>query len=254
VAVFARGNCDTGVLFPIVKTLMVVVALWAAIAIVLVDSLAPTSMVSYPFTWATLVHVSFNVFLDAAVNASWWFQVLHATGMIVALGVDLFATVFLLGGANEDALLVCFGGVGGEPYTALEIKRILLFNLLTSLLPGTKVTCCDPHRRELRFAEVPVVRSNFSTLISEDAATTVLKDLQLRALELRDRRSHVEHLLFQHAPGERTKLASPHHARKKSESALGFANPMRHRVARTVSSPITAASETKTTLAQSVTL
>ena len=219
-AIFSRGNADFDIVAPIIQTLSVVVMLWSAVALMVVDIWTSPQILSLAFTLATLVEIVLVLFLDAAVNLSWWFQVFHVNALVSLLAFNLFLTVFF--GAIDDTLLMC---LFGEAYSSNQLKRIIYVNLITSLLPGAKVTCCDRKRVSIRFAESPLLRSDHASQISEGNAQNVLQHLQLRAQTIRQRRSHVEHLLFKHEPGTRTVLNSRHEQPQRSahvSALVGF--------------------------------
>ncbi len=209
VGLFAQGNFDSALLVPAVSTVQVVMCMAFAVALPVIEVMAATpDLATVPYALTTMLQSILVLFLDTAVNVSWAFQLVHVIALLVMVFADLLVVnLWML--PEMDSVVAC-SNFSGTPasWTAGQLKRIILLEMLTLNFAGATNTCCLRKRTELRFANAPINRSNWQSKISEDMAPILLRDVNERWLRQSEKRRMIEKTLFNHELGTLQRVGS----------------------------------------------
>jgi len=227
ICLFLKHNFDPMVVLPIVKTPEVVLLVCSGIMLIVLSiwlrlRQGPT-MFALPWNLMLFVEIVLAVAFDSAVILRHEFEVFHLLSLVVCLGVDMLTTILF---PVQDFLLLCLGADSTVVVSSFIIQRIIYVNLITSLFPSLIVVCGNRERTQMRFAEVPVERMDYASLIAEgkdgEGARNNLRWMTTRNIVLREKLKHVQKSLFlNNYGGSSTKTSYEMIDEERTDSFLG---------------------------------
>ena len=227
ICLFLKHNFDSMVVLPIVKTPEVVLLVCSGLLLIVLSIFlrlhqGPT-MFALSWNFMLFVEILLAVAFDSAVALKYEFELFHLLSLVLVLGVDLLTTVLF---PVQDYLLLCLGADKTVVVSSFIIQRIIYVNLITSLFPSLIVVCTNNERTQMRFAEVPVERMDYASLIAEgengEGARKMLLWMTTRNIVLREKLKHVQKSLFLNEfGGSSTKTSYEKVNEERTDSFLG---------------------------------
>ena len=204
-SLFCKHNFDRALVRPIIFTPEVIILIWAAVGMVLLEiwlmAVDALRLFSLAYKLTLLVELLLVVFMDSAVRVWHSFQIVHTVLLILLLSIDMLLMLLY---SRTDHKLICVLS-DSVVITSFMCQRVLTINMLTSLAPSIIVLLTNSSRTKMRFAEVPVERMAFASLLTEggdgEAARKVLRAMTKRNAMMAEKLKHVQRALFNHEFG-----------------------------------------------------
>tara|TARA_B100000780_G_C21073515_1_gene432047 strand:+ start:70 stop:1326 length:1257 start_codon:yes stop_codon:yes gene_type:complete len=205
ICLYLKHNFDRGLIRPIVTTPEVIILIWACFAMVFLEAWlmmkGATRLFYIAYKVMLFIELLLVVFMDAAVRVTHAFQLFHSLVLIFLICLDLIVTMLY---CQTDYALFCPSNTS-VVISSFMIQRLLSINILTSLGPSVVVLCTNRSRTLMRFAEIPVDRISYATLISEgssgEEARVVLTTLTRKNAIMTQKLKHVQKTIFRHTFG-----------------------------------------------------